>query len=123
MLYLIGLGLNERGISKEGLLALKKCQKVYLEKYTVDFPYALSELHLEEDIIPLKREDVESNKLIREAKSRGIALLVYGCPLFATTHLSLILDAEKQKVRTKVIYSASIFDAVAETGLQVYRRE
>ncbi|MFA5174479.1 MAG: diphthine synthase [Candidatus Pacearchaeota archaeon] len=121
MLYLIGLGLNERGISKEGLLALRKCSKVYLEKYTVDFPYELSELHLEEKIIPLKREDVESNKLIKEAKSKAIALLIYGCPLFATTHLSLLLDAEKQKVRTKVIYSASIFDAVAETGLQLYK--
>jgi len=29
MLYLIGLGLNERGISKQGLLVLEKCKKVY----------------------------------------------------------------------------------------------
>ena len=48
-------------------------------------------------------------------------MLVYGSPLFATTHISLVLDAEKQKVRTKVIYSASVFDAVAETGLQLYK--
>jgi len=39
MLYIIGLGLNERGISKQGLLALEKCKKIYLENYTVDFPY------------------------------------------------------------------------------------
>jgi len=121
MLYLIGLGLNEKGISKEGLLALEKCKKVYLEGYTVNFPYNLDELKLGKKINVLERKDVESNRLIKEAKSISIALLVYGCPLFATTHISLILDAEKQKVRTKVIYSASVFDAIAKTGLQLYK--
>lgn len=124
MLYLIGLGLNEKGITKEGLLALEKCKKVYLEGYTVDFPYKISDLNLgkrKHKIIKLGRGDVESEKLIKEAKSTRIALLVYGSPLFATTHISLILDAQKQGVRTKVIYSASVFDAVAETGLQLYK--
>ena len=72
-------------------------------------------------IIPLGRKEIESNKLIKESKGRNIALLVYGSPLFATTHISLILDAEKQKVRTKIIYSTSVFDALAETGLQLYK--
>lgn len=121
MLYLIGLGLNEKGISKEGLLALEKCKKVYLEGYTVDFPYDINELKLGKKIDVLERKDIESNRLIKEAKSISVALLVYGCPLFATTHISLILDAEKQKVRTKVIYSASVFDAIAKTGLQLYK--
>jgi len=122
MLYLIGLGLNERGISKEGLLALEKCKKVYLEGYTVDFPYKISELNLgKKKIVKLGRADVESDKLIKEAKSVKIALLVYGSPLFATTHVSLLLDAQKQGVRTRVIYSASVFDALAETGLQLYK--
>ncbi|OGJ17923.1 diphthine synthase, partial [Candidatus Pacearchaeota archaeon RBG_13_36_9] len=67
------------------------------------------------------RLDVESNMLIKEAKSINVALLVYGSPLFATTHISLILDAEKENVRCKVIYSASVFDAIAETGLQLYK--
>jgi len=122
MLYIIGLGLNERGISKQGLLALENCHKVYLEGYTVDFPYELGDLKLgKKKIVKLERSDVESEKLIKEAKGRKVALLVYGSPLFATTHMSLILDAERQKVKTKVIYSASIFDAIAETGLQLYK--
>ena len=121
MLYIIGIGLNERGISKQGLLALEKCKKVYLESYTVDFPYSIGNLHLSKKIIPLKRRDVESNKLIKEAKSRKIALLVYGSPLFATTHMSLIIDAKEQDVNVRVIYSASVFDAIAETGLQLYK--
>jgi len=121
MLYLIGLGLNEKGISKEGLLAVEKCRKVYLEGYTVDFPYKLGELNLGKKFVKLKREEVESDKLIKEAKSRNIALLVYGSPLFATTHMSLVLDAKKAGIKVKIIYSASIFDAIAETGLQLYK--
>ena len=121
MIYLIGLGLNEDGISKQGLEALKNCKKVYLEGYTVNFPYDISELKLSKKIIKLERGDVESNRLIKEAKSTKIALLVYGSPLFATTHMSLILDAHEQGVRTRIIYSASVFDAIASTGLQLYK--
>tara|TARA_Y100000310_G_scaffold319431_1_gene374688 strand:- start:2729 stop:3436 length:708 start_codon:yes stop_codon:yes gene_type:complete len=122
MLYIIGLGLNERGISKEGLLAIEKCSKVYLEAYTVNFPYDIKDLKLgKKKIEVLERKDVESNRLIKEAKGSKIGLLVYGSPLFATTHMSLILDAKKQKVRTKVIYAASIFDAIAGIGLQLYK--
>jgi diphthine synthase len=122
MLYIIGLGLNEKGISKEGLLALEKCKKVYLESYTIDFPYEIGDLKLgKKKIIKIGREEVESDKLIKEAKGRDIALLVYGSPLFATTHISLIMDAEKQKIKTKIIYSASVLDAIAETGLQPYK--
>lgn len=121
MLYIIGLGLNEQGISKEGMLALEKCHKVYLDSYTVEFPYELNELRLGKKILPLKREDIESNRLIKEAKGRRVVLLVYGSPLFATTHMSLVLDAKAQNIEVKVIYSTSIFDAVAETGLQLYK--
>ena len=44
MLYLIGLGLNENGISKQGLDVIGKCKKIYLENYTVEFPYSISDL-------------------------------------------------------------------------------
>jgi len=122
MLFIVGLGLNEQGVSKEGMLAIDKCKKIFLEDYTVDFPYDLRDLHLgKREIVPMGRKDVESMKLIKEAKSRPIALLVYGCPLFATTHMTLIKDAQEQGVRTRVIYAASIFDGIAETGLQLYK--
>ena len=123
MLYLIGLGLNEKSISLEGLEAVKKCKKVYLEGYTVDFPYKLEELEkvLGKKIEILKRGDVESDKLVKEGKKEDISLLVYGCPLFATTHVSLLMDCEKAKVETQIIYSASVFDAIAETGLELYK--
>jgi len=124
MLYMIGLGLNARGISLEGAEIVKRCKKVYLEEYTVDFPYSFEELcdvFPDKKIIRLKREDVESFKFIDEAEKTDIALLVYGSPLIATTHVAIIDEAIKSGIKTKVINSASVLDGVARTGLQLYK--
>ena len=124
MLYIIGLGLNVDGISKFGLEAVKKCKRVYLENYTVDFPYSDGELKEKlglNKVILADREKVESLELVDEAKKMDVCLLIYGSPLTATTHISLIQEAKRLGVRHKVIYSASILDAVAETGLQLYK--
>ena len=45
MLYIIGLGLEINGISLHGKKILKSAavKKVYLEEYTVDFPYTKKE--------------------------------------------------------------------------------
>jgi len=123
MLYLIGLGLNFDGISKFGLEIVKSCKRVYLENYTVDFPYSVGELQevLDKKIIPADREFVESCEIVDEAKKMDVALLIYGSPLTATTHIILIQEAKACNVKCKVIYSASVLDAVAETGLQLYK--
>jgi len=123
MLYLIGLGLNIKGISQQGLEAVNRCEKVYLEFYTVDFPYSKEELEkiLGKQVILADRDFVESLKIIEGAKDIDIALLVYGSPLTATTHITLIEEAKKQEIKIEIIYNASIFDAVAETGLQIYK--
>jgi len=123
MLYIIGLGLNEKSISLEGIEAVEKCERVYLENYTVEFPYSTERLEetIRKKIIPADRESVENLKLVEEAKNRDIALLVYGSPFSATTHITLIQEAKKQKVGYKVIYNASVLDAVAECGLQLYK--
>lgn len=123
MLYIIGLGLNSKGISQEGLEAVNACTKVFLESYTVDFPYEVDELEsvIGKKITKLEREDLESDYLVKVAMKKDIALLIYGAPLFATTHMTLINDCHEEDVEVKVIYSASVFDSVAETGLQLYK--
>ena len=123
MLYLIGLGLNVDGISTYGLEIAKRCKRIYLEDYTVDYPYSVGELKeiIGKKYIPADREKVESLELVDEAKKMDIALLVYGSPLTATTHISLIQEAKRMGVKYKIIYNASILDAVAETGLQLYK--
>ncbi|MCK5149383.1 diphthine synthase [Candidatus Pacearchaeota archaeon] len=123
MLYLIGLGLNVDGISTYGLDIIKRCKKIYLENYTVDFPYSEGELSdvVGKKIISADREFVEGLQIVDEAKKMDIALLIYGSPLTATTHISLIQEAKRCNIRYKIIYNASVFDAVAETGLQLYK--
>jgi len=123
MLYLVGLGLNVDGISVYGLETVKKCKRVYLENYTVDLPYSTGELgeKLGKKFLLADREKVESLELVDEAEKMDVALLIYGSPLTATTHISLIQECKRLGVRYKIIYNASIFDAVAETGLQLYK--
>lgn len=123
MFYLIGLGLNVDEISKRALEILKKCDFIYLEGYTVDFPYTQKDL---EKVIGKKieiknRDSVEDLNLIKQAKTQDIALLVYGSPLSATTHITLIEEAKKQKCKYEIFHNASVIDAIAETGLQVYK--
>jgi len=123
MLYIIGLGLDVLGISKYGLDIAKKCKKIYFENYTVEFPYSLAGLGdiIGKKLFPADRGFVESMKIIDEAKRTDVALLVYGSPLTATTHITLIAEAKKSRVKVKTIYNASVVDAVAETGLQPYK--
>lgn len=123
MLYLIGLGLNEKGISREGLDIVSKCKRVYLENYTVDFPYNQQQLEeiIGKKIILANREKVESLEIVDEAKKLDVALLIYGSPLTATTHITLIQEAKISKIKYKIVYNSSILDAIAETGLQLYK--
>lgn len=123
MLYIIGLGLDVHGISQFGLEMLKRCKRVYLEDYTVDFPYSLEELaHLtDKKIKTADREKVESLELVDEARKLDVALLVYGSPLTATTHISLMEEAKRLGVKYTIIYGPSVLDAVAESGLQLYK--
>jgi len=123
MLCLVGLGLDKNGYTREGYNCIQKADKVYLDGYTVNFPYDPDELKevFGKDIEILGRDEVESEKLISEAKKKRIVLLIYGAPLFATTHTTLLQDAKKSKVKTEVIFGPSIFDAIGEIGLQLYK--
>lgn len=123
MLYIIGLGLNPEGISFEGLEILKRCKKVYLENYTVDFPYSTGELQhfIDKKIISLGRNEVENLEFLDEAQKLDVALLVYGNPLAATTHIVILNECKASGIKCKVIHATSIFDAIAETGLQLYK--
>jgi diphthine synthase len=123
MLYLIGLGLDKKDLSLSSLEAIKKCKKIYLEHYTTTLPYTRKELEkiIKKKIQLIEREKVESEFLIKEAKKHNTALFVYGDPLIATTHITLINDAKKAKVKTKVFHNGSVITAISQTGLQIYK--
>ena len=121
MLYLVGIGLNKGDVTLTAIKTLKDCEKVYAEQYTGCTDAKYLEGMISKKIDVLKREKVESDFLIKEAESSDIALLVPGDPLTATTHMELILEARKQGIETDVIHAPSIFTAVAETGLHIYK--
>ncbi len=126
MLYLIGLGLwDEKDISIRGLELAKQAAKVYLEEYTSVLKGTsiekLSEL-IGKKIVLLDREHLEQNvEWINNAKNEDVVLLVGGDPLVATTHSDLIMRAWDKGIKTKIIHNASIFSAIGESGLQIYK--
>lgn len=125
MLYLISLGLfNKKDISVKGLEISKKCDFLYLEKYTNYFDSSLDELEefFGKKVFELKREDLENNdyNIIEQAKKANIGVLIPGDCFSATTHISLLLEARKRGVEVEIIHGSSILTAVGETGLSLY---
>lgn len=124
MLYLIGIGLSWKDLSMKALEALNICEEVYLEGYTSvsDFtPLQLQRL-LGKPVHVLDRKQVEEDMLfLGDAEVKNAALLIYGDPLAATTHQEILQLAKKRSIPVKVIHAPSIFTAVAETGLSLYR--
>jgi len=124
MLYLIGIGLDKKDISLRALEAIKKCKFVYLDVYTNVFHYRINDIEkiIGKKIIKASRQLIEeSDEIIKDAKKQNVALLVSGDPLIATTHVDLMLRAEKEKIPVKIIHAPSIFTAISETGLQIYK--
>jgi diphthine synthase len=124
-LYLIGLGIwDEKDISVKGIETAKKCKHVFLENYTSvmmgSTPEKISKL-IGKKVDVLDREAVEQKKdYLKLAKKEDVALLIGGDPSVATTHIEIIQEAKKQKIKTQVIHSSSISSAICESGLFNY---
>jgi len=125
MLYFIGLGLGDaKDITVRGLELVKQCDRVYLEHYTSILTCGKEELEkfYQREIILADREMVEqgADLIMEGAKEKDIALLVVGDPFGATTHSDLVLRAREQGIPHRVVHNASIMNAIACTGLQLY---
>lgn len=125
-LALIGLGLfDEKDLSLRAIEEAKSSDKVYIELYTSKWHGNLKNLKkiIRKEITRLTRKDLEENssKILEESKRKKIVVFVEGDPLIATTHSSLIMEAKKLGVKTKVIHNASIISAIGETGLHAYK--
>lgn len=124
MLNIIGLGLGWKDLSIRAFEILKECDLVYLESYTSISHYTLQRLEelISKKVQALDRKQVEENQeFIEKAKAKKVALLVHGDPLSATTHFEILKEAKKQGIETEIFHASSIFTAVAETGLSMYR--
>ncbi len=122
MLYLIGVGLwDEKDISLRGLEIAKKCDRVFIEKYTGFWEGNLKSIGINAEEVERKNLENNISEFLEEAKDKNVALLVPGDPLIATTHVSIMMDAKEKNIEVKIIHSSSIFSALGETGLQIYK--
>ncbi|MDP9015457.1 MAG: diphthine synthase [Thermoproteota archaeon] len=127
MLWFVGTGIDGyRGLTIAALEILRKCEIVYIERFTSALSEAdikglnsLLEMHTE----PVQRWFVEDGReIIEEARTKDVALLTYGDPLIATTHSELRSRAARNAVKTAVLHSASgIASTIGESGLHVYK--
>lgn len=125
MLVLVGLGLwDEKDISLKGLEEAKACDILYLEGYTSKL-FGATKQELEslfgKEIQKVKRDFIESGDILNYAVRNKVALLIPGDPMVATTHSDLILRAKEKGINVKIIHNASIYSAIGETGLQIYK--
>ncbi len=126
MLYLIGLGLNPQQLTLEALHAIQICREVFVENYTSKYSQgeiAALEKMIAKKITPLNRMGVEdeSDILLARAQNGAIGLLVFGNPLTATTHVSLLEACVEKKINYRVIPGISIFNYRGICGLDEYR--
>ncbi len=124
MLYLIGLGLNdENDLSLKAVNAMKKCDYIFIELYTNKWLGDINKLEAVsgKKIKTLERIGVESSFLVNQSEKKDVALLIPGDPLTATTHMELVLEAKKKGIPTEIVHSSSIYTAIAESGLQLYK--
>jgi diphthine synthase len=125
-LSLISLGLaDEKDMSLRALDEARGCDKLYAELYTMKLTTTnttLSKL-IGKTVTLLPRSDLEehSAKIVEEAGNIKVGLLIGGDCLSATTHVSLLLEAAQRGVETHIIHGSSIFIAIAETGLSLYK--
>jgi diphthine synthase len=131
MLWFIGIGINGYcGISLHALDIMKSCNVIYIDTFT-------SELN-EKDIEGLKSIVGENNNrricivqrwlvedgriILEQSRDNNIALVTYGDPLIATTHMELYVRAVRNFIKTDIIHAASgITSLISETGLHMYK--
>lgn len=125
MLSLIGLGLyDEKDISVRAKEEMEDCDLLYMENYTSKWKgrEKLEEM-LDKEVQILDRSQLEEDfdKILQKSENKKVGILIPGDPLVATTHIELLIQAKKSGVKTKIVHSSSIYSAVAETGLQIYK--
>ncbi|MEM4367590.1 MAG: diphthine synthase [Candidatus Aenigmatarchaeota archaeon] len=124
-LSFISIGLNdEKDMSLKAIEEARSCDLLYAEFYTHKINTSIEKLEklIGKKIQLLSRKDVEESDIIlTQAMKRKVGFLVGGDAFCATTHLALKFEAMKRGIETKVIHGSSIFSAVGEVGLHMYK--
>ena len=125
MLCLVGAGLKGY-LTIDALEALKECDEIYVETYTLPEKRIMANLmnalsSIGKEAREISREKVESSFLIDKAKDKNVALICGGDVFAATTHYALYDEAVKKGIKVSVFHNSSIFTAVGKIGLSLYK--
>jgi len=125
-LTLVSVGLSSHlDLSLRAIEAARSAHHAYVEEYTMRLDTTIEALEetIGRPITPLPRGGLEEEapRLLEAAENSDIAILVGGDALAATTHVSLLVDAARRRIPVKVVHGSSVFTAIAETGLSLYK--
>ncbi len=125
-LVLISLGLrDERDMSLRALEEARRCDSLYMETYTTVLDTDLERVSklVGKPVKEASRKLLEENvdKVLSEASKKLVGIIVGGDCLAATTHVALIVEASKSRIPVRVVHGSSIYTAVSETGLFLYK--
>ncbi|WUR05009.1 diphthine synthase [Vairimorpha necatrix] len=124
MIYIIGTGLHSyKDLSLRSIEILKKANKIYFENYTSiqQVPISLLQEYLNKPIIICNRDEIESEDFFfLEASNSLIVILVAGSPMFATTHIGLLIKGKEMNIPVEIIHNASILNVYGCLGLYSY---
>ncbi len=120
------MGLKPEHISEEALRIAKSCDERILDGYTTPVPERFVNTVEEKvgKIYVARREDLEegAKELVRRALHKDLALLVWGDPFVATTHVMIRNMAEELGVSWKYVPGITILSVIPSLlGLQHYR--
>jgi len=125
-LKLISFGLSDHyDMSLRAFEEAKRCSQLYAELYTMKLDSTAESLSdiIGKKVTLLHRSNLEESatNILNEAAESDIGILIGGDCLSATTHISLLVDAAKKGIASSVIHGSSIFTAIAESGLSLYK--
>lgn len=125
-LHLISIGLyDEKDMSLRALEEARNCDVLYADMYTTKLEITLERLSdlIGKPVEALSRSSLEeeSGALLDESELFRVGVLIGGECLAATTHISLLIEAGRRGIPTQIVNGSSIFTAVAQTGLSLYK--
>ncbi|MEZ0394790.1 MAG: diphthine synthase [Desulfurococcaceae archaeon] len=127
-LTIVGIGMRSSHLTREAIEAIGRAEKAYVDAYTglyEDLDAVLSLLPRGCEAVMARRRDLEGEGMLRvieEARSREVVVLVPGDPMVATTHDALRAEALRRGVEVRLVNGLSVLQlAFSRAGLSSYR--
>ena len=122
MLWFVGLGVSDGGMSADAEQAIRTADTVYLETFTSPDINTARIRGLAQNLQQAPRWMVEDgHRILEEAAEKTVVLASYGDPMVATTHTELRVRAVQSGIPVRVAHGPSaITSMIGECGLHHY---